>query len=124
MSNRGLHQATANTGYYNKFKVSAIVSSRFTAFQAWQSLYSCSAYAYAYALRIAGIWRCHCSAHIVQCGEYSIENALVLLALYRCAHQTLEENIRDLHRDLQRQLGERQTDDSQLCILELSFTQS
>lgn len=32
----------------------------------------------------------------------------------------LEENIRDMQKELQRQLSDRQTNDSQLCILELS----
>lgn len=55
---------------------------------------------------------------------YFNQSALDVRSMYRCAHQTLEENARDLHKDLQRQLSERQTDDTQLCILELSLTQS
>ena len=38
----------------------------------------------------------------------------------KCSHQTLEDVIRELHRDLQRQLSERQTNDAQLNMLELT----
>ncbi|CRL02246.1 CLUMA_CG015133, isoform A [Clunio marinus] len=39
----------------------------------------------------------------------------------RCPHQTLEESIRDLQANVQRQLAERQANDSPINILELSF---
>lgn len=43
---------------------------------------------------------------------------------YRCPHQHLEENMRELQKDLQRQLNDRQSNDSQLCVLELAVNQS
>lgn len=43
---------------------------------------------------------------------------------YRSPHQMLEENIRELHKELQRQLNDRQTNDSQLCVLELAVNQT
>lgn len=39
----------------------------------------------------------------------------------RCPHQVLEDSIRDLQRDIQRQLAERQANDTQLNLLELNL---
>lgn len=47
-----------------------------------------------------------------------------LAASLRCPHQLLEESIRDLQREVQRQLSERQTNDAQLNILELMLNSS
>ncbi|XP_055604092.1 uncharacterized protein LOC129752331 [Uranotaenia lowii] len=47
-----------------------------------------------------------------------------LAASLRCPHQLLEEAIRDLQREVQRQLSERQTNDAQLNILELTLNSS
>lgn len=43
---------------------------------------------------------------------------------HRCPHQTLEENVKELQKDLQRQLFDRQSNDSQLCVLELAVNPS
>ncbi|KNC22324.1 hypothetical protein FF38_04499 [Lucilia cuprina] len=42
-----------------------------------------------------------------------------ITATLKCPHQYLEDVIRELHRDVQRQLSERQTNDAQLNMLEL-----
>lgn len=42
----------------------------------------------------------------------------------RCPHQSLDEGIKELTRDLQRQLTDRQTNDPQLSILDLSLHSS
>lgn len=42
----------------------------------------------------------------------------------KCPHQYLEDVIRELHRDVQRQLSERQTNDAQLNMLELAVNSS
>ncbi|XP_055643721.1 uncharacterized protein LOC129779951 [Toxorhynchites rutilus septentrionalis] len=47
-----------------------------------------------------------------------------LAASLRCSHQLLEEAIKDLQREVQRQLSERQTNDAQLNILELTLNSS
>lgn len=47
-----------------------------------------------------------------------------LAASLRCPHQSLEDSIRDLQREIQRQLSERQTNDAQLCLLELTLNTS
>ncbi|XP_058821549.1 uncharacterized protein LOC131683523 [Topomyia yanbarensis] len=47
-----------------------------------------------------------------------------LASCLRCPHQLLEESIRDLQREVQRQLSERQTNDAQLNILELTLKSS
>lgn len=39
----------------------------------------------------------------------------------RCQHQVLEDTIRDLQKDIQRQLNDRQSNDSQLSQLELTL---
>lgn len=44
--------------------------------------------------------------------------------LRRCPHQALEENVKELQKDLQRQLIDRQSNDSQLCVLELAVNPS
>lgn len=43
-----------------------------------------------------------------------------ITASLKLPHQYLEDVIRDLHRDAQRQLSERQTNDAQLNMLELA----
>uniref|UniRef100_A0A182J3E0 Uncharacterized protein n=1 Tax=Anopheles atroparvus TaxID=41427 RepID=A0A182J3E0_ANOAO len=47
-----------------------------------------------------------------------------LTASLRCPHASLEEAIRELQRDIQRQLAERQTNDAQLNVLELTWNTS
>ncbi|XP_053694272.1 uncharacterized protein LOC128742086 [Sabethes cyaneus] len=47
-----------------------------------------------------------------------------LAASLRSPHQSLEEAIRDLQREVQRQLAERQTNDAQLNVLELTLNSS
>ncbi|XP_052863854.1 uncharacterized protein LOC128270489 [Anopheles cruzii] len=47
-----------------------------------------------------------------------------LTASLRCSHGPLEEAIRDLQREIQRQLAERQTNDAQLNVLELTLNTS
>lgn len=49
-----------------------------------------------------------------------LQQMLDLSATLRCSHLTLEESIRDLQLVVQRQLVERQANDSQLNILELN----
>lgn len=39
----------------------------------------------------------------------------------RCPHHALEDNIKELQRDIQRQLNDRQTNDIQLCMMELTM---
>lgn len=39
----------------------------------------------------------------------------------RCSHSLLEDTVKDLQRDVQRQLSERQSNDSQLNLLELTL---
>lgn len=39
----------------------------------------------------------------------------------KCPHQALEDNCKELQRDLQRQLNDRQTNDPQLSILDLTL---
>lgn len=39
----------------------------------------------------------------------------------RCNHLSLEDSIKDLQRDVQKQLSDRQTNDSQLNLLELTL---
>ena len=50
-----------------------------------------------------------------------LQQMLDLSATLRCPHLTLEESIRDLQLIVQRQLAERQTNDSQLNLLELNL---
>lgn len=45
-------------------------------------------------------------------------------ALRRCPHHALEENVKELQKELQRQLFDRQSNDSQLCVLELAVSPS
>jgi Rho guanine nucleotide exchange factor 17 len=52
-----------------------------------------------------------------------LQQILDLVSTLRCAHQTLEESIRDLQLNIQRQLSERQSNDSQLNILELNVNE-
>ncbi|XP_040160849.1 uncharacterized protein LOC120898711 isoform X1 [Anopheles arabiensis] len=47
-----------------------------------------------------------------------------LTASLRCPHGSLEEAIRELQREIQRQLAERQTNDAQLNVLELTWNTS
>ena len=47
-----------------------------------------------------------------------------LTASLRCPHQPLEDSIRDLLKETQRQLSERQTNDQQLCLLEMALNTS
>lgn len=47
-----------------------------------------------------------------------------ITASLKYPHQNLEDVIKELHRDVQRQLSERQTNDAQLNMLELSFNTS
>jgi Rho guanine nucleotide exchange factor 17 len=44
-----------------------------------------------------------------------------LTSTLRCPHQMLEDSIRDLQSTVQRQLVERQANDSQLNVLELNL---
>jgi Rho guanine nucleotide exchange factor 17 len=50
-----------------------------------------------------------------------LQQILDLASNLRCPHMTLEESIRDLQANVQRQLVERQANDSQLNILELNL---
>lgn len=50
-----------------------------------------------------------------------LQQMLDLAATLRCPHLTLEEAIRDLQLIIQRQLVERQANDSQLNVLELNL---
>lgn len=50
-----------------------------------------------------------------------LQQLLELSSSLRCPHQTLEESIRDLQVNVQRQLVERQANDSQLNVLELNL---
>lgn len=52
-----------------------------------------------------------------------LQQILDLSSNLRCPHQTLEESIRDLQLMVQRQLVERQANDSQLNVLELNFNE-
>lgn len=52
-----------------------------------------------------------------------LQQILDLVSTLRCPHQTLEESIRDLQLNIQRQLSERQSNDSQLNILELNVNE-
>uniref|UniRef100_A0A182Q6G1 DH domain-containing protein n=1 Tax=Anopheles farauti TaxID=69004 RepID=A0A182Q6G1_9DIPT len=47
-----------------------------------------------------------------------------LAASLRCPHSALEEAVRELQREIQRQLAERQTNDAQLNVLELTWNTS
>lgn len=51
---------------------------------------------------------------------HKLQQLLELASGLRCPHMTLEESIRDLQLNIQRQLVERQSNDSQLNVLELS----
>ncbi|XP_058455844.1 uncharacterized protein LOC131433085 [Malaya genurostris] len=53
-----------------------------------------------------------------------LSQMLELASSLRCTHQLLEESIRELQREVQRQLSERQTNDAQLNILELTLKSS
>jgi hypothetical protein len=50
-----------------------------------------------------------------------LQQILDLAASLWSPHQTLEESIRDFHSNVQRQLVERQANDSQLNVLELNL---
>lgn len=50
-----------------------------------------------------------------------LQQMLELSSSLRCPHLTLEESIRDLQLVVQRQLTERQANDSQLNVLELNL---
>lgn len=50
-----------------------------------------------------------------------IQQISELTSTLRCSHQILEDTIRDLHREVQRQLTERQSNDTQLSLLELTI---
>lgn len=50
-----------------------------------------------------------------------LQQLLDMSSTLRCPHQILEESIRDLQLTVQRQLVERQSNDSQLNILELNL---
>lgn len=50
-----------------------------------------------------------------------LQQILDLSANLRCPHMTLEDSIRDLQVNVQRQLVERQANDSQLNVLELNL---
>ena len=50
-----------------------------------------------------------------------LQQILDLASSLRCSHSSLEDSIRDLHANVQRQLTERQANDSQLNILELNY---
>lgn len=52
-----------------------------------------------------------------------LQQILDLASNLRCPHQTLEESIRDLQLTVQRQLVERQANDSQLNVLELNLNE-
>jgi Ca2+-binding EF-hand superfamily protein len=52
-----------------------------------------------------------------------LQQILDLVSTLRCPHQTLEESIRDTQLNIQRQLSERQSNDSQLNILELNVNE-
>lgn len=47
-----------------------------------------------------------------------------LTSQLKLPHQILEDTIRDLHRDVQRQLSDRQSNDTQLSLLELTINSS
>lgn len=49
-----------------------------------------------------------------------LQQILDITSNLRCPHQILEESIRDLQLNVQRQLSERQANDSQLNVLELN----
>jgi hypothetical protein len=49
-----------------------------------------------------------------------LQQMLDIASNLRTPHQTLEESIRDLQINVQRQLAERQVNDSQLSVLELN----
>lgn len=51
-----------------------------------------------------------------------LQQILDVTSTLRCPHQTLEESIRDLQVSVQRQLVERQANDSQLNVLELNMS--
>lgn len=50
-----------------------------------------------------------------------LQQILDLASSLRCSHSSLEDSIRDLHANVQRQLIERQANDSQLNVLELNL---
>lgn len=50
-----------------------------------------------------------------------LQQMLDLSSTLRCPHQTLEEHIRDLQLLVQKQLVDRQANDSQLNVLELNL---
>ena len=52
-----------------------------------------------------------------------LQQILDLVSTLRCPHQSLEESIRDLQLNIQRQLLERQSNDSQLNVLELNVNE-
>lgn len=45
----------------------------------------------------------------------------ILSSIPRCHHQMLEETVKDLQKDVQRQLSDKQTSESQLSLLELTL---
>lgn len=47
-----------------------------------------------------------------------------LTSTLKIPHQLLEDTIRDLHREVQRQLSDRQSNDTQLSLLELNINSS
>lgn len=47
-----------------------------------------------------------------------------LTSTLKLPHQLLEDAIRDLHREVQRQLTDRQSNDTQLSLLELTINSS
>lgn len=57
--------------------------------------------------------------HLIE-DSNKLQQILEITSSLRCQHQILEESIRDLQLTVQRQLAERQANDSQLNVLELS----
>lgn len=55
------------------------------------------------------------------CGK--LQQMLDIAASLRCPHQMIEESIRDLQLAVQRQLLDRQANDSQLNVLELNVNE-
>lgn len=53
-----------------------------------------------------------------------LQQILDLAAGLRCPHMNLEDSIRELQNTVQRQLVERQANDSQLNVLELNLNSS
>lgn len=57
--------------------------------------------------------------HLIE-DSNKLQQILEISTNLRCPHQILEESIRDLQLNVQRQLSERQANDSQLNVLELN----